>query len=494
MASGIDFADPDFLRRVKILNYFLLIFFILAPLVGLIYFYIGARRLFFVAAFSGLMMIPGIVILRKSKSLSLAGNYTVLILWIALLLISWNTGAINYQGIIRPTFILNAGLILLAILLNGYLSGTVWTIIVFLETGLLVYLYRSGYAFPNLIPMELEATYSMGSFLVCLMAILLFAFLFRREKDEALMREQEKSRALRESNRYIDDILERSPLPTFIIDRSHRVVQWNRACEELTGRRSEEMIGRGVWEGLRIDDRGSAADLLLESPDRIIEKLGDAVVSKTDSEWFEIEMPLEKIKGGIRTIITAAPILDNQGTVRGAIQTIQEIGPIQSPEMGLEDCRFETFPDPIFRINGKGRISFWNRACEENFGYSASQIIGRNPLTVVAKPYHPLFKKTVEQAFKGQDSVRQELRYQTEQGKPLYALAKIYPVFSPNKSDKECVVISTDITGFRIKIKKLERYAADRNEKFTSLFEEHELLRKNLATYLRKKDNQSVTN
>jgi len=493
ITSGIEFRDLDFLRRVKILNSFQLIYIFLAPLLGLFYFYIGAKPLFYLAAFSGLMMIPGILILRISKNLSLAGNYAVFILWATILLISWHTGAINYQGIIRPTLIFNAGLILLAIFLNGYLSGMIWTTIVFLETGLIVYLYRSGYEFPNLIPLEIEAIYSMGSFLICLIAILSFAFLFRKEKDDALMREQEKSQALRESKRYIDGILERSPLPTFIIDRSHRVIQWNRACEELTHISSEEIIGREVCEGLRIDEQGSIADLLLESPEMIDQQFGDSVISRTESGWFEMEVPLKNIKDGIRTITTAAPILDNQGIIRGAIQTIHEIGSLQSSGMGLEDCHFDSFPDPVFRINKEGKISFWNNACEEYLGYSSSQMIGQNPLAIVARPYRPIFKKTVEQVVKGQASARQEWRYQGENKKPVYVYAKVYPVFNPNGAGKECLVINTDITNLKVRIKKLELYAAERNEKFTTISEEYELLRKNLATYLRKKDNSAPT-
>ena len=493
ISSGIELSDLDFLRRVKILNSFQLIYIILAPLLGFFYLYIGATFLFYLAVISSLMMIPGILLLRKSKNLSFAGNYVVFILWAAILLISWYTGAINYQGIIRPALIFNAGLILLAIFLNGYLSGMIWTTIVFLETGLFVYLYRSGYEFPNLIPIEIEAIYSMGSFLICLIAILSFAFLFRKEKDDALIREKEKSQALRESQRYIEDILERSPLPTFIIDRSHRVVQWNRACEELTRIPSEEIIGRGVCEGLRIGEEGSVADLLLQSPDMIDRQFGDSVISRTDSGWFEMEVPLANIKDGIRTITTAAPIFDNQGTIRGAIQTIHEIGSLQSSGFGLEDRHYDSFPDPVFRINKKGKISYWNNACEECFGYSSSQMIGQNPLAIVAKPYQSLFKKTVEKVVKGEIRARQEWRYQGEDKKPVYVYAKVYPVFNPNGAGKECIVINTDITNLKARIKRLEHFVAEHNEKFTNLSEEYELLRKNLATFMRGKDKSTPT-
>ena len=172
ITSGKKFSDPDTILKIKILNISQLIFIILAPLLGLFYFFIGAIPLFYVTAIAGLSMIPGILILRKSKNTVLVGNYAILIIWTTLFILAWYTGAVTYDGVIRPSLVLNVGLVLLAIFLNGYLSGTIWATIVLLETGLIVYLYRVGYQFPNLIPLEISATYSMGSYCIGLLAIL----------------------------------------------------------------------------------------------------------------------------------------------------------------------------------------------------------------------------------------------------------------------------------------------------------------------------------
>jgi hypothetical protein len=47
--------------------------------------------------------------------------------------------------------------------------------------------------------------------------------------------------------------LERSPVATFIIDRSHRVVR-NFACQKMTGIESKDLRKR-VCENFRMDDR-----------------------------------------------------------------------------------------------------------------------------------------------------------------------------------------------------------------------------------------------
>ncbi|NTV34936.1 MAG: PAS domain-containing protein, partial [Deltaproteobacteria bacterium] len=243
LTSGIGLSDSETLRKLRILNTFHLVVIMAAPLLGLFYFYAGALILFYLTIFTGLLMISSFLLLRKTRSLFLGGHFAISILWAFLFLVSWNTGAITFEGVIHPTWILNGSLILLAVLIMGYLHGSLWTMAIFLQVGIVVYLYQLRFQFPNLLPMEMTALYHLGTFMIGFLVLVLFAFLFEREREEALLREEGKAQALRESKKYIDDILERSPVPTFIIDRSHRVVQWNPACQTLTGISAREILG-----------------------------------------------------------------------------------------------------------------------------------------------------------------------------------------------------------------------------------------------------------
>ena len=46
-----------------------------------------------------------------------------------------------------------------------------------------------------------------------------------------------------ENDEMIFQIVNGSPIPTFVIDENHRVICWNRACESLTGFTAKEIIG-----------------------------------------------------------------------------------------------------------------------------------------------------------------------------------------------------------------------------------------------------------
>jgi PAS domain S-box-containing protein len=492
ITSGIALTDPDEVRKFQVLNIIQLALFMLIPMVGLFYFYIGAAILFYSSIIAGLLMIVGVILLRMTKNIALVGNYAVFVLWAAVSIIAWNTGAISFEGIINPSWLFNAGLILLAIFLNGYKSGTIWASIIFIQTGVLIYMFRTGYVFSNLIPVEITATYYMGMYMVCLLTILLFAFLFEKEKIGALAREQEKSLTIRESKRYMDEIFDRYPLPTFVLDKNHRVIQWNKACEELSGILAEEILGKKVWDGFHVSDKGSLGDILIDDMNSITRDYGESIINQLDPDSFEIDTFLPNLKGGQRVIVTVAPIMGNNKIVKGAIQTTQEINKLPSEGM-IKDVLDETFPYPVFKMDSKGKINFWNKACEEALGYTASQMIGNNPLSIIGKNYRQRFKDTFVRVLKGETFMNQEWKYSTSKGDPMYVFARIFPTLSDDGDTMDCVVVNTDITDLKLKIKKLSHYVMESQDKFKNLSEEYDLLKKNVATFIRKKDNKEAS-
>lgn len=69
-----------------------------------------------------------------------------------------------------------------------------------------------------------------------------------------------------ESSSFAEALLQHLAVATFVIDANHRVIFWNKACETLTGIKSEEVIGtRDQWRGFYPDKRPCLADLLLDN-------------------------------------------------------------------------------------------------------------------------------------------------------------------------------------------------------------------------------------
>jgi len=491
LTSGIGLSDSETFRKLKILNIFHLVAIMTAPLLGLFYFYAGALILFYMTIFTGCLMIFSFLLLRKTRSLVLGGHCAISILWAFLFLVSWNTGAITFEGVIHPTWILNGSLILFAILIMGYFHGSLWTMVLFVQVGIIVYLYQIRFQFPNLLPLEMAVLYHLGTFMIGFLILILFAFLFEREREEALLREEGKAQALRESKRYIDDILERSPIPTFIMDRRHRIVQWNPACQTLTGISAAEILGKEVWEGFRMGQKGSLADMVLTEPGAVNDHFREAIFSKSESGWYELDTLLPHFKNGRRVLLGAGALLDETGAVRGAMQTVREISGA-SLDRALSDSGQvnEAFVSPVYKINALGKISSWNRGCEEVFGYPSSEMIGRNAASLVAARYRSLFEEAITRAFQGEDSGTKTWRCRHREGKPVYVTARVYPLQVGNGGERECAVINADVTGITIRLKRSESEAVEAKEKLKTLSEEHGLLKKNIASFIRKKEEQ----
>ena len=492
LTSGVTLADPQRIRKLRVLNTVHLVIIMSAPFLGLFYFAIGAIILFYAAVTAGLLMAFSLLLLRRTKSVTLNGNLAISILWALTFLIAWNTGGITYEGVLNPSWMLKACLILLAVFLMGYLHGTIWTLVAFLEIGLVVYLYRIRFQFPNVLPYDIAALYHLGTFLLSFLVMVLLAFLFETDKEEALAREQVKTLALRESKKLVDEVLERFPIPTFVIDRNHRVVQWNRACQKLTGLSAGDALGKPVWDGFRAGNGKTLADMVLEDPSAVEESLPGKILNQSERGGLEAELLLPRLEGGRQLVVTAAPLMDEGGTVRGAIQTVQdEVVPVDTalirqerPSGSFHEVSFS----PVFRVNGQGKIVFWNQACEEHFGYSSAQMTGEDAVNVVSKRYRNAFEETIGKALEGAASGHKTWRYTHKEGKPLYVIARVYPVVPQDGEGKECAVVNTDVTELALRLRQAEMEVAEAKEKLKSVNEEHDLLKRNLATFIRSKD------
>ena len=136
--------------------------------------------------------------------------------------------------------------------------------------------------------------------------------------------------ALRRSRRLLSQIIEGSPIPTFVIDEERRITHWNRACEILTGFSSDDMIGtRRQWEPFYREERPTLADIImlaLEDPDAMRQYDGEYRKSHVLEDASEGERFFTTLgPRGKWLSFTAALLRDADGNVTGAIETLQDV-------------------------------------------------------------------------------------------------------------------------------------------------------------------------
>jgi len=142
-------------------------------------------------------------------------------------------------------------------------------------------------------------------------------------------REEWQGKLLREKMT-MEGIVEGSPVPMFVIDKNHRIILWNRACTDLTGFSSEEMIGTdNYYKPFYEEKRPFLADFIIDHNVGSFDTFyGEGRVRKSESieGAYEAVKYFKNLSGKQRNLhFLAAPIFDERGDVVAAIETFLDV-------------------------------------------------------------------------------------------------------------------------------------------------------------------------
>jgi len=224
-------------------------------------------------------------------------------------------------------------------------------------------------------------------------------------------RKQSELEILREK-RTTEGILEGLPIPTFVIDRNHRIIYWNRACEELTGQSRQEMAGTySYWLPFYSHEGPSMASLVVEQNFKALEKFfGDKNLKRSPNlpVAFEAYEYFPDFHGRERYFYnTSSPIYDERGQIQGAVQAIVDVTERELLARELKDSEekfrrlVETSQDGIV-VHRDLQLLYVNRACMDLFGYrDAEDMLGRDLLHLIEPPPSRSAHRRLAQLLKG---------------------------------------------------------------------------------------------
>ena len=134
---------------------------------------------------------------------------------------------------------------------------------------------------------------------------------------------------IRERELQINEVLQGSPIPQFMLDNNHKIIFWNRALEEHTGIKASEVVGTNQhWRAFYETQRPCLADLLI---DGMIEDIprwygGKYNKSRLVEGAYEATDFFPKMgPAGTWLFFTAAIIRDAKGSVLGVLETLEDI-------------------------------------------------------------------------------------------------------------------------------------------------------------------------
>jgi PAS domain S-box-containing protein len=225
----------------------------------------------------------------------------------------------------------------------------------------------------------------------------------RKIAEEASKQVDEK---LRNSEAFLNRMIEQSPLPTWIADDQGTLVRLNQACCELLKLSEDEVVGRyNIFHDNIVNDQGFMP-------------LVRAVFERGETARFEIHYDSAKVRGlklertaAVILDVTIFPIRDTRGRITNAVIQHNDITARKLAEEALEASErrlstiYDTVGDVVFHLavepEGKYRFVSVNRAFCRVTGISEEKVVGMLVNEVIPEPSLSMvlgkYKKAIEE-------------------------------------------------------------------------------------------------
>jgi diguanylate cyclase (GGDEF)-like protein/PAS domain S-box-containing protein len=145
--------------------------------------------------------------------------------------------------------------------------------------------------------------------------------------------------ALKEQEEFTRKLVQGSGFPVFVLDKNHKVIIWNKACEMITGLEASGIIGTDDhWKGFYASKRPCLADFVIDGDYNDLPKYYSVSgVSKFLPKGRHSESWVLTYDGKERYLIfDAAPVYDSKGQLAAVIETLYDDSEFRNGERERE--------------------------------------------------------------------------------------------------------------------------------------------------------------
>ncbi len=210
----------------------------------------------------------------------------------------------------------------------------------------------------------------------------------RHEKNDLELKVEQRTKELYQNKEKLNQIISGYSIATLIINENQEIIHWNKACEKLTGIKSEDIIGSKKYsEVFYKKNRPILADIVFnDSPIELLEKYYKDKYQKSSllENVFEIEDFFPNFgDNGTWLYFTAVPLFDKAGKKIGAIETLQDITDEKNIDKKLRESE-DKYRNLVERANDgicilqDGKVKYANSCLLNIWGGTIENVIGKS--------------------------------------------------------------------------------------------------------------------
>ncbi|NVN91428.1 MAG: PAS domain S-box protein [Desulfuromonadales bacterium] len=175
--------------------------------------------------------------------------------------------------------------------------------------------------------------------------------------------------AIQIQKEFSENLLLNSAVPTFVLDTQHRVIIWNKACEELTGIKSVDILGTtDSWKAFYHKVHPVLADIVIDGTAKDLPRYYSTYnKSPFTADGLQTEGWLICNAREYYVFADAAPIRNTEGAIVAVIETVQDITERRRAEEELAfknvilSTQQETSIEGILVVDESNAIKSYNR-------------------------------------------------------------------------------------------------------------------------------------
>jgi PAS domain S-box-containing protein len=281
------------------------------------------------------------------------------------------------------------------------------------------------------------------------------AYMGRRGSNRDITNRKKAEEELKGKDKFLESMVQSSAVATFVVNAEHKVIYWNRACEDLTGMKSEDLLGTSDhWKAFYDHPRPCVADVIIDN------KINEM------TNFYKVYARSVLIPDGIRAegwypnlggknryiVFDAAPIRDDNGKITAAIETLQDITKRKQAEDALQEGQrqlkaiLDNIPDIAWLKDKENRFIAVNEPFGKSCGFEPEHLVGKTDFDIWPRDLAERYRADDKEVMESGKRKQVEEPLTDSDGKSLWIETIKTPIYDAHGNVAGTAGIARDIT------------------------------------------------